>query len=185
MWEFIKYCFNNVFLSLLSSGTVTVIMFFVVLRKLPDKTGKAVRNAMDTKVISINQFTDKSNSGGHNTLSAEHKGLSTEHQQLSKHHTEIKQDLRDLIADMHRRQGSITDANNAVKLSEKIQETLIKQNEDIQQLNKKIEQLNKELINEKEKNKKYNKQMQKKSIDISKEFENEQKGKSRDHGIER
>lgn len=134
---------NNIIISILSSGLMTLILWFFVLKKLPEKVHDQVNQAMESDVLTINQYTDASNMGlkeGHNGLSGEHK--------------EIKTDLRDLIADMNQRKGSATDLGDAIKSTEKMLATLMKEQNERANLNNQlqtmleIKQQNKILINE-------------------------------------
>lgn len=157
MLEILKSISADFFTSVLGGAVVSVVGYFLILKKLPDRIEKQVNDTMEIKVLNINQHTDVCN----NTLSKQYdhstRTMTRDHSNLSYEHHEIKDDIKSLVADMNRRQGSSTTTDDAINCSIKLQETLITQYNTIKDLTEnnyeltqnynKLKQVNAELKN--------------------------------------
>lgn len=132
--------------SLIATGITNVWVNKKYFSKMPEKVYEKVSNCMSSFSNNVNANTN--NNTIH--LSKEHENLkanlSNTKTDLSKEHTEIKGDLKDLIADMHRRQGSSGSSGDVVRLAKIIEESVVRQDEDIKKLSDENKQLLKENI---------------------------------------
>lgn len=139
--------FRDIGISIISSFLATGIIWFFGFRKLPDEISKQINIAMSSFNNNVNDNTNNNKV----SLSQEHLRILQKHTEikndLSKEHYEIKNDLKDLVADMNRRQGNNADSKNILELTNIIQSTVIKQDERILKLTKRVDDLLKENAN--------------------------------------